>query len=62
MGAKNLKKSSNTELLKPTVWAVLFPEKYGIGLPFVFIAAQRKSGSLRMGFGFWQRKQSGGNQ
>ena len=41
-GAKNLK-SSITELLEPTVWAVLFSEKYGIGLPsFVCGKMQRK--------------------
>ena len=35
MGAENLKVSSNTELLEPTVWAVLFSDKYGRGLPFL---------------------------
>jgi hypothetical protein len=45
MGARNLKVSSNTELLEPTVWAVLFSEKYGIGLPFYVC---RKKGERTM--------------
>jgi hypothetical protein len=45
MGAENLKVSSNTELLEPTVWAVLFSEKYGIGLPFYVC---RKKGERTM--------------